>query len=116
MPKVLSTEQIEAYRKSGYVAPIRAISTEKAAVIRQKLEAFEASQGGPLSGSLRGRSHLLFTWLNDLIREERIVDAIEDLYGENLFLLGQQLLHQGSRGSRFRVMASGRDLLGSIQS
>jgi len=85
MPKVLSTGQIEAFRKDGYVAPIRAISTEKAAEIRRKLEAFEASTGGPLSGSLRGRSHLLFTWLNDLIREERIVDAVEDLYGENLF-------------------------------
>src|ERR1700761_4050734 len=116
MPKVLSQAQVDDFWKDGYTAPVRAISTERAASIRQKLEAFEHSTGGPLSGSLRGRSHLLFTWLNDLIREERIVDAIEDLYGENLFLLGQQLLHQGSRGSRFRVMASGRDLLGSIQS
>ena len=85
MSKVLSSEQIAAYRKDGFVAPIRAISTEKAASIRQQLEAFEAKNGGPLSGSLRGHSHLLFTWLNELIREQRIVDAIEDLYGENLF-------------------------------
>jgi ectoine hydroxylase-related dioxygenase (phytanoyl-CoA dioxygenase family) len=84
MPKVLSPAQIDGFWKDGYVAPVRAISTEQAALIRDKLEAFEKSTGGPLSGSLRGRSHLLFTWLNDLIREERIVDAIEDLYGENL--------------------------------
>src|SRR5262247_1454453 len=84
MPKVLSPAQIEGFWKDGYVAPIRAISTERAASIRAKLEAFERTIGGPLSGSLRGRSHLLFTWLNDLIREEGVVDAIEDLYGENI--------------------------------
>lgn len=85
MPKVLSPAQVEGFWRDGYAAPIRAVSTEKAALVRQRLEAFEASTGGPLSGSLRGRSHLLFTWLNDLIREEKIVDAVEDLYGENLF-------------------------------
>jgi non-heme Fe2+,alpha-ketoglutarate-dependent halogenase len=84
MPRVLSPAQIEGFWKEGYVAPIRAISTERAASIREKLEGFERSTGGPLSGSLRGRSHLLFTWLNELIREERIVDAIEDLYGDNI--------------------------------
>lgn len=36
--------------------------------------------------ALRKRPHLLFTCLNDLIREERILDAIEDLYGENLLV------------------------------
>jgi non-haem Fe2+, alpha-ketoglutarate-dependent halogenase len=85
MPKVLSQAQIDGFWKNGYVAPVRAISTQQAASIRQKLETFEQDHGGPLSGPLRGRSHLLFTWLNDLIREERIVDSIEDLYGENLF-------------------------------
>jgi non-haem Fe2+, alpha-ketoglutarate-dependent halogenase len=85
MPNVLTPAQIDGFWRNGYAAPIRVISTERAARIREKLEAFENSMGGPLSGSLRGRSHLLFTWLNDLIRDERIVDAIEDLYGENLF-------------------------------
>lgn len=84
MPKVLSPAQIEGFRSEGYVAPVRAISTGRAASIREKLEAFERRTGGPLGGALRGRPHLLFPWLNDLIREERIVDAIEDIYGENL--------------------------------
>ena len=84
MSKVLSSAQIESFRKDGYVAPLRAISTERAAEVRERLESYERSTGGPLSGSLRGKPHLLFTWLNNLIREERIVDAIEDLYGENL--------------------------------
>jgi len=84
MSKVLSQTQVDNFWKDGYVAPIRAISTERAGQIRGRLEEFERANGGPLSGSLRGKPHLLFTWLNELIREEKIVDAIEDLYGENL--------------------------------
>lgn len=84
MSKILSPAQIEGFRKDGYVSPVRVISKERAAAIRQRLEEFEKSNGGSLSGAFRHRTHLLFTWLNELIREERIVDAIEDLYGENL--------------------------------
>jgi hypothetical protein len=60
---------------------------EKARQIRRKLEAFEASTSGPLSGFMLGRSHLLFTWLNGLIREERIVDAVE-YFTEKIYSAG----------------------------
>ena len=41
MPKVLSPAQIDGFWKDGYVAPVRAIATDRAALIREKLEAFE---------------------------------------------------------------------------
>jgi len=84
MAKILSAKQIAQYESDGYVGPIRVLSTEQAARVRARLEDFERSQGGPLSGALRTKSHLLFTWLSDLIREERILDAIEDLYGGDI--------------------------------
>lgn len=84
VPKLLSPAQVEGFRRDGYVPRIRAISTERASAIRQRIEEFEKGQGGPIRGALSKRSHLLFTCLNELIREERIVDAIEDLYGANL--------------------------------
>src|SRR5258708_7014776 len=56
-----------------------------AAEIRRRLEAFASEPGGPLKGALRHKSPLLFTWLAELVRDQRIVDAIEDLYGPNLF-------------------------------
>lgn len=84
MPKILPPDQIEGFRKDGYVPRVPVISTERAAAIRQRIEEFERSPDGPLSGGLRKRAHLLFTCLNELVRDERIVDAIEDLYGENL--------------------------------
>jgi non-haem Fe2+, alpha-ketoglutarate-dependent halogenase len=85
MPKVLTQQQIDRYHRDGCVFPIRVLTKEAATELRERLEAFERKAGGPLKGDLRHKSHLLFSWLGDLVREEKIVDAIEDLYGSNLF-------------------------------
>jgi non-haem Fe2+, alpha-ketoglutarate-dependent halogenase len=85
MPKFLTQQQIDTYRRDGCVFPIRVMSEADAAELRAQLETFERETGGPLKGALRHKSHLLFTWLADLVRHRNIVDAIEDLYGENLF-------------------------------
>lgn len=82
--KTLTPGQQEQFRRDGYIAPIRIMSAEQAALLRERLEAFERTQGGPLKGSLRHKTHLLFTWLNELVRNERIVDAVEDLHGPDL--------------------------------
>jgi hypothetical protein len=85
MPKILTPAQIETFWRDGCVFPIRVMSVDEALAVRARLEAFEKSAGGPLKGDLRHKSHLLFAWLGDLVREEKIVDAIEDLYGPDLF-------------------------------
>lgn len=84
MPKILSAAQVEQYHRDGYVHPVRIMSEAQAAALRQRLEAYEASTGGPLKGDLRHKTHLLFTWLADLVHHDRILDAIEDLYGPDL--------------------------------
>jgi len=85
MPKVLNATQIEKFRRDGFVFPLRVMSEAAAAECREHLEAFERASGGPLKGELRHKSHLLFAWIADLVRNERILDAVEDLYGPNLF-------------------------------
>ena len=84
MAKILTQPQIDAFWRDGCVFPVRVMSEADAAEIRGRLEEFEKKTGGPLKGDLRHKSHLLFSWLGDLVRQERIVDAIEDLYGPNL--------------------------------
>lgn len=84
MPKILTEAQMEQFWRDGCVFPIRVISEAEAGDVRQKLEAYEARSGGPLAGDLRHKTHLLFPWLADLVRNSRIVDAIEDLYGPDL--------------------------------
>jgi non-heme Fe2+,alpha-ketoglutarate-dependent halogenase len=84
MPKLLTPDQIDHFRQQGYITPIRVMSAAAACECRRRLERFEAGTGGPLRGDLRHKSHLLFTWLADLVRHPRILDAVEDLYGPDL--------------------------------
>lgn len=84
MPKILTQQQIDKFWRDGCIFPIRVMSETEAGEIRTRLEDFEKSSGGPLKGDLRHKSHLLFSWLGDLVRNTNIVDAIEDLYGPNL--------------------------------
>jgi non-heme Fe2+,alpha-ketoglutarate-dependent halogenase len=85
MPKLLSQEQVERFHRDGYLHPIRVMSVEQAGELRRRLEAHEAATGGPLRGDLRHKAHLLFAWLGDLVRDDALLDAVEDLYGPDLF-------------------------------
>jgi non-heme Fe2+,alpha-ketoglutarate-dependent halogenase len=84
MPKLLSRAQIDRFHAEGFLAPIRVMPEAEALDYRCRLERFEASTGAPLAGDLRHKPHLLFTWLADLVRHPRILDAVEDLYGPDL--------------------------------
>ncbi|GAB2893454.1 phytanoyl-CoA dioxygenase family protein [Paraburkholderia jirisanensis] len=84
MPKSLSAQQIEHFHQHGYVAPIRVMSTQQALELRKRLEDFEHSDSPLKKKALNVKSHLLFPWLNQLVRSDAVVNAIEDLYGENL--------------------------------
>ena len=84
MPNLLTQQQIDQYWRDGCVFPVRIMPQAQALEIRDRLETFERAHGGPLRGDLRHKSHLLFTWLADLVRNSRILDAVEDLYGPDL--------------------------------
>jgi hypothetical protein len=84
MRKCLTQAQIEQYREEGCVFPIHVMSETEAAALRGRLEEFERRTGGPLKGDLRHKSHLLFTWLAELVRCRSILDAVEDLHGPDL--------------------------------
>ncbi len=85
--KSLSEAAVRQYRELGYCAPVAALSSAEAATLRDRLEQFEAC-AGVLSGRLRHKPHLLFTWLNDLVRHPRILDAVEDIIGPDILCWG----------------------------
>ena len=103
---------IPAYRDTGVLAPLQALSSAEAGAIRAKLETFEAG-AGPLTGKLRQKSHLLFTWLNELIRHERILDAVEDIVGPDILCWGTSFFIKEPHNPAFVYPASGFNLLGS---
>jgi non-heme Fe2+,alpha-ketoglutarate-dependent halogenase len=76
--------EVAVYRDRGYHFPISALSESEVAGFRRKLEDYEAGTGGPIKGEMRHRSHVLFTWINEMIRHSKILDAMEDLLGPDI--------------------------------
>ena len=84
MADVLSEAAVAQYRRDGYFYPLAVLEESEVAASRARLEAFEAGQGHPLEGAQRNKSHLLFKWVDDLMRDPRIVDAAADLIGPDI--------------------------------
>jgi non-haem Fe2+, alpha-ketoglutarate-dependent halogenase len=86
MPKILTDEQVEQYRREGYVSPVRVMSEDEANSIRLKLEAFEAGQGGSLQGIQRTKVCMRLPFVYDIVSNSNVLDAIEDLIGPDILL------------------------------
>ena len=84
MPKTLSQNAIQQYNREGYYFPVKILNDEQVANHRKLLETFETTQGKPMEGAQRSKSHLLFKWVDDLMRYPKILDAVEDLIGPDL--------------------------------
>ena len=84
MAKRLDRAAVDQYREEGYYFPIEVLGADEVAANRARLEAFEAGQGQPVHGPQRSKSHLLFKWVDDLMRHPRILDAVEDLIGPDI--------------------------------
>ena len=84
MGKALTSDQIERYKQEGFLSPIDVLTADKASRFRDALESYEKSEGHPIQGSARSKSHLLFTWADELIRIPRLLDAVEDIIGPDI--------------------------------
>ena len=84
MPKVLTAAEVARYHRDGFHFPVRVLSAAEARSYRDRLEANERALGGPLSGNMRQKPHLLFTWANELARHPKILDAVEDVIGPDI--------------------------------
>jgi len=84
MPKALTEEQVEQYRRDGYVAPIRVISPDQAADFRRCMEQAEAA--GDFRGIGQTKFYLRFPWVHEMATRPAILDAVEDLIGPDIML------------------------------
>jgi non-haem Fe2+, alpha-ketoglutarate-dependent halogenase len=89
MPASLSSEQVEQYQRDGYLFPVDCLTAEEVRHYRSSLEDFEQSQGdtfGKLPNLVRSKSHLLFTWMDALVRHPKVLDAVESIIGPNILI------------------------------
>lgn len=82
----LSQARVEHYRECGILHPLRALPGHEAAALHARFEA----NAGIIKGRNSIKPHLLFTWLDALVRDARILDPVERLLGPNLFCWSSQ--------------------------
>ena len=80
----LTPQQVSDFHRDGYVFPVRVLSAAQAAHYRKCLESHEAATGKPLQGNLRHKTHLLFTWADELVHNPAILDAVADVIGPDI--------------------------------
>jgi non-heme Fe2+,alpha-ketoglutarate-dependent halogenase len=80
----LTLDEVRSYHEDGYISPIRVFDEEETRTLRRRFEALVAHEGGKLSRPTNTRPHLLLKWIDDLIRDPRILDRVEAVLGPNI--------------------------------
>ena len=97
----LTHDQVALYRKQGFLAPLDAFPAEKARAHRSRLEEFEGRRGRTIGKPEAYKPHLLFPWVEEIARTPAILDAVEDLIGENILLFHITCWPKGARDLSF---------------
>ncbi len=101
MPKVLTDAQVRSYEDNGFLFPIEVCSAAAATELARKVAATEAQLGHELQKRFALKAHLPFPWLCALIRNERLLDAVEDIIGPNILCWGTTFFQKPARDPRY---------------
>ena len=86
--RAMTTSLCEAAQKhySGYsyYIPIRALSAAKAYDNHARLETFDMSLTGRIVGRMWAKLYLLLTWMDNLVRNKAILDAVKGVLSPNI--------------------------------
>ncbi len=101
MPKVLSDEQLAAFKRNGYASPFRATTPDHAKEFLRRIEGFEEQLGRDSEGYFKIKAHVAAPWMVDLAGNPVVLDAVEDVLGPNIMLLGSSLFAKKANDPRF---------------
>ncbi len=88
MLKKLTEEQIQRYREDGFLFPIPVLTTAEATECRRGFAELEGREtlNRDETMTIHIKPHLLFPWLDALVRHPVLLDAVEDLIGPDILL------------------------------
>jgi ectoine hydroxylase-related dioxygenase (phytanoyl-CoA dioxygenase family) len=101
MPRLLTEAQVAGFRRDGFVFPMTAFDAAEAKACRDCLEAYERDTGQHAQESLTLKSHLPFRRFCALIRNDNILDAVEDLIGPDILCWGSSFFVKDPGDGRF---------------
>jgi len=101
MPKALSQQQIDAYHDDGFLFPFDLYSEEEAGELSRRFQALEEEIGHDPQERFRIKAQLPFPWLCDVVRNERLLDAVEDLIGPDILCWGASFFAKKAHDPRY---------------
>ena len=111
MPKVLTENQVNEFDRNGFLFPVEAYTPDEAAGLHGKFAAMEEHLGHEPQKKFRVKAHLPFPWLCDVVRNEKLLDAIEDILGPNILCWGASFFTKKSQRPEICLMAHRQFLL-----
>jgi hypothetical protein len=97
----LSFIEIKSYSDEGLLFPKRVISEGEAAGYLAELESYETETGGPVNGKWRYKSHLVFPWINHLMRQSQVLAIAKVLLGDDLMVWTTHIYPKEAGDGRF---------------
>ncbi len=91
MPKKLTQTQIDQYHRDGCLFPIDVMPEPEAISYAERLAEAESQHPEALNQYNRNNAHLTFPFLDDIVHHPVILDAVEDLIGEDILVWGSVL-------------------------
>jgi hypothetical protein len=98
---VLTADQVELFRKEGYLAPLPALSDGELSVARASLDSLLQRTHRLEDPGARHKPHLYAKWVSDLVRHPRVLDAVESLLGPDLLVWRSVFFVKGARDPRY---------------
>ncbi len=98
MTNELTREQGARYAADGCAFPIDVLSRAEAAQYRRCLEDMEARCGNL---HYSPKPHLTFTFVDELIRDARVLDPVESILGPNLLVWDSTFIIKEAKDTRF---------------
>jgi non-haem Fe2+, alpha-ketoglutarate-dependent halogenase len=87
---ILSEDEADRYERDGILFPIRVLAPGDVSKFRSGFEEMESYFGGKLEYA--ALTHLYFPWAYDLATRRAVVDAVEDILGEDLLVQSTLIL------------------------
>lgn len=88
--KKITQEELGSYCEKGFHPCENIFNKEEVQGCREEIQRFESSLGMKFSDRnnfFKHKAHLLFTWMDDMVRNDRLLDVVEGLLGtENILV------------------------------
>ncbi len=101
MGKALTDAEIEAYHRDGFLTPFTVYAPEEATELAANFQALEDAIGDEPQERFRIKAQLPFPWLCDVVRDPKLLDAVEDLIGPDILCWGASFFAKKAHDPRF---------------